>query len=105
MDAVKFINELSRMCESETGCIGCPAKGVCHLIPRNIEQLVSIVEKWSKEHPQKTMLQDFLEKHPNAPLDDDGTPQACPDKLGYSKYGCSVVDKYCKKCWNRPLEE
>ena len=36
----------------------------------------AIIDKWCAEHPQKTYLQDFLEKFPNAKLDDDGEPLA-----------------------------
>lgn len=112
MDAVKYFKERERMLESlgktEGKCGGVSSCSTCFLHPNgkclyNDVESVAIVEKWSKEHPQKTMLQDFLEKYPNARLNTDGTPHCCPTNLGYIK------DPYCKwegclKCWNRPLE-
>lgn len=58
--------------------------------------------------PKKTILQDLLEKYPNAELGRDGTPKICPSKLGYSDMK-ECVECYgyedCVACWNRPLEE
>ena len=49
---------------------------------------------------QKTLLQDFLEKYPNTPLGNDGTPLACPYLLGYvDEKGCHGD---CIDCWNQP---
>ena len=114
MDAVKFIKEKLRMCKGYKMCNECD---LCYLktkvdmdcdtyIEEYPEQAVAIVEKWSQEHPQKTMLQDFLEKYPDAPLDKNGTPCVCPDELGYceGKY-CKPNELDCVKCWDRPLEE
>lgn len=51
----------------------------------------------------KTILDDFLEKYPKSPLDDeDGTPEVCPTQLGY-EIDCSRMT--CKECWSRPLNE
>ena len=64
------------------------------------------VKAWkkAKEKPQKTMLQDFLEKYPKAILDQDSTPfNICPCDLGYkNKQYC---ERSCMTCWNRPLEQ
>lgn len=104
MDAVKFINENARMCKEMGSCSKCPAYGCCTVNPKNAEKLVEIVEKWSAEHPQKTMIQDLLEKYPNVPLAEDGFPQQlCPHYLGYERIEmCSGTD--CDECWSRPLE-
>lgn len=63
------------------------------------------VEAWekAKEKPQKTILMDLLEKHPNIETEVDGLPKFCPFILGY-KVLCSSK-KTCKECWNRPLEQ
>ena len=60
--------------------------------------------KFIKEHPQKTMLQDFLEKYPDAPLKDDGTPYFCPHNIGYCKDASFCKGHDCKYCWNRFVE-
>lgn len=124
MDAVKYFKERLRMVNSIGGidgtcnyakCTICPlyndnnAKGICcsefeTLYP---EKAVAIIEKWAAEHPQKTMLQDFLEKYPKAILSKrDGAPgirpyNICPHYLGYGKGECN---KDCTSCWNRPIE-
>lgn len=88
---------------SKQKCTGCTEYCLEH--PEEAEK---ILIKWDKEHPRKTILMDFLEKHPNAPLDDDGTPQdVCPFALGYVKNGECYLDdgNDCIPCWNRPMEE
>lgn len=118
---MKFIEAMKikkRMCEDDIGdCIDCPlsdcnnaTKETCDnfmmLYPEGAEEILT---KWAEEHPQKTILQDFLEKYPNAKMDEDGTPEGpCPYHLGYDDDDdCIYEDTYtcCKKCWNRPLEE
>lgn len=125
MDAVKYFNERRRMLNSlggkegkceEVSCSECPISQynngkdmLCSyfegLYP---EEAVSIIEKWSQEHPQKTMLQDLLEKHPKVMLRDDGTPKCiCPGDLGYceGRYCNEINTLDCVACWSRPLEE
>ena len=113
MDAVKFIKEKIRMCKGYkmyNECDLCFLKTKVDMdcdtyIDEYPEQAVAIVEKWSQEHPQKTMLQDFLEKYPKANLNNDGTPKGvCPYSLGYEEEQ-DWCDGRCMKCWNRPLEE
>lgn len=117
MDAVEFIKEYRRMCKKyvlmdtcgEDCSNECPLYGgYCDVSYENLEAdyIVSKVEQWSQAHPQKTMMQDFFEKFPNAPKNPNGTPQFCPRYAGYSQQkdctGC--VNKYFE-CWSRPLEE
>ena len=77
----------------------------------NANDVVYKVEQWSKSHPQKTMIQDFFEKFPNAPRTKDGTPRnICPCDCGYtnepeSYIVCEHFTDDCLKCWSRPLEE
>lgn len=72
------------------------------------KEAISIVQKWSDEHPllkPKTMLEDFLEKFPNARLLSDGTPDVCCARLGYGVRTCMMIDgENCRECWNRPLD-
>ena len=76
MDAVEFFKERIRMCNSFEGCVGCPLKPDC--TDADPELMVKAVEQWSQSHPRKTMMQDFFEKHPNAPRTVDGLPFPCP---------------------------
>lgn len=119
MDAIKYFEEKRRMLDSlgrtgghcdSVGCFECPfhlqqKTDTCREFEIEYpEEAVAIVEKWSEEHPRKTFLSDFLEKHPKAPLDSEfETPKCCPSSLGYTENEKCVSD--CVKCWNRPLEE
>lgn len=122
MDAIKFIKEYKRMCNSYTinvannvdCCMDCPLYGQpCDLASLTIspQDIVIKIEQWSQTHPQKTMMQDFFEKFPNAPKTMLGFPFPCAKDLGYSKLdSCSFGLKntsgaMCTECWSRPLEE
>lgn len=105
MDAIKYLKEKERMCYKQEDCTHCPLKtdddNTCSILEEtNPEEAVEIVEKWSKENPQKTISQDFLEKFPKATLDNNGVPIICAKNVGYIE----VCTLYCKECWNRPLE-
>lgn len=125
MDAVEFLKYLKKMCDKYSiydGCdydcnSNCPLYEIEHdgstseniklfnFMRNNPQELVEIVEKWSKEHPIKTRLQDFLEKYPNAPKMLDGLPRVCTATLGYRDF-CEVgfENVKCKKCWSEPTE-
>lgn len=114
MDAVKFLKEKKRMCDSFddycTDCTGCEIESkssgmhCAEYIEKYPEQAVEIVEKWSEEHPEETRLTQFLKHYPNAPMDDDGTPEVCVNELGLNRdEGCVAMN--CIRCWNTPIEE
>ena len=103
MEAVKYLKEKARMCKGNEFCYNCPLDECIEYEKENPEEAVEIVEKWSEEHPQKTILQDFLEKYPNAPVYTEGQPRLCPQVLGYFEGGCTGAVS-CRSCWNRPLE-
>ena len=80
MDALEFIRERNRMCKSfGVCCNNCPAdkNTACDAFEWK-EELVTIVEKWSKENPRKTRQSVFLEQYPEALVLDGGTLSACP---------------------------
>lgn len=95
MDAVKFIKERNRMCKAyyETGddvCSNCPAKWeqcdtISSLMGKNADTIVAIVEKWPKEHPRKTRQSVFLERYPDANLDEEGVVNICPRNIDASR--------------------
>ncbi len=122
MTALEFLKEWQRMCNTyDDGCNWCPMREISRdygsaCSPagfRKFEKTVSIVKKWSEEHPRKTILQDLLEKYPKTVLTEYGDPDAiCPYHLGYEKEPegdnelCYLESNDgCKRCWNRPLEE
>lgn len=117
MEFKEVMIHYKRMCKSiqkGTHCQNCPlgscnnGKGeLCdrflHEYPSEAEQ---IILKWAEEHPAKTIKDDFLEKHPKAQLDSDGTPRSCAKYCGYCTeciWTNGVSD--CKLCWNRPMED
>lgn len=91
-------------------CTDCPLNCVkngriysCYTIERRYPtEAIAIVQKWSDEHPVKTIKDDFLEKYPNAQLQKDGIPVPCARALGYQIDKCMA---HCDECWNRPLSE
>lgn len=123
MDAIKFLKESGRLCHSlvNSGCKECPMyefyRYGCILYsevkPERMDDLkraISILEQWAKEHPEKTRLEDFREKFPDAEIDCDGTPKKIrPIQLGYCKgTTCDQCGKYVfsnRKCWEQSLEE
>jgi hypothetical protein len=112
MDAVKFLKERKRMCDSYPIICGkckiSEAKDGLHCYEFQYkfpERAVAIVEKWSEEHPQETRLSRFLKYYPNAELNNDGTPrEICAHKLGIREFkGC--LTESCVDCWNTPIKE
>ena len=98
MDALEFIRERNRMCKSfGVRCDNCPAdkNTACDSFAWK-EELVAIVEKWSKENPRKTRQSIFLEQYPNAPTDTDGLPSLCP-KFIDKEFNCPF-NAYCEMC-------
>lgn len=71
MDAVKFIEERNRMCNSfDAGCNGCPAFNACEDdlccavgqgSTLDATAQIAIVEEWSAAHPRKTRQSVLLE--------------------------------------------
>ena len=121
MDAVEYLKEVIRMCETIEICSNCPMKALdnaaCYLCESsqkslkrvNPERCVEIVEKWSKENPVKTRQSEFLKLYPNALISDEsGVLNLCPRKLDTvetTEAMCrdSRCDE-CKKCyWMCPI--
>ena len=83
MDALEFLKERKRMCDSYKSCEGCPFDDIkCSinslLYDDEYDRSVAIVERWSKEHPRKTRQSVFLEQYPEAELTKDGVISICP---------------------------
>lgn len=103
MDAVEFIKERNRMCNSSPSCTGCPASGMrCNRIDSmstySATELVSVVEKWSREYPRKTRQSEFLEQWPNAHKDRDGVVYFDPCLFDETIRTDECEHKNCYKC-------
>lgn len=111
---IDFYAEYQRMCSKENGlaCSKCPLSsnnngedlGCVAFIKVYTDKAVSIVQKWSDEHEQKTYMEDFFEKFPNAVRDRYGTPKSCWKDI-YGDDTCDYDYGYCDNCWRRPMEE
>lgn len=83
MDALEFLRERRRMCNSYRNCEGCPLEdGKCvvsDVAPdEDYKRIIAAVEQWSKEHPRKTRQSVFLEHFPNVILDAKGMIDISP---------------------------
>ena len=95
MDAVEFFKTVNRLCKNQRHCAECPIckNGVSCMVKadddsiKSIEETVSKVEQWAKEHPINTRQNKFLKMFPNADL--------CKDVIDISP--CSI-EKEMKKC-------
>lgn len=73
MDAVKFLQERSRMYES-----GAATPGIGLEDDYDPVIAVKVVEKWSSAHSRKTRQSVFLEQWPEAEIDKSGCLMLCP---------------------------
>ena len=117
MDATDYLRVKERMCH-ETACAFCPFSKYstneelcCDDVEANRPtKAVDLVEEWGKKHPAKTYLKDFLERFPDAVLDNKGYPCNCVRYLYGNEHapaGCSTGECSCVDCWGRtiPLSE
>ena len=117
MDALEFLKERKRMCNSYKSCDGCPlAEGRCvinHVTSyEDCKRIVAAVEQWSKEHPRKTRQSVFLNQYPEAEIDVNGVVGLCPMFISAahrdSDGECNYSEKMCKDCrrkfWMQEVE-
>ena len=113
MDAVEFLRDFRRMCESygTEGCTGCKLENIpCAVTECDCDhkKIIQIVEEWTKEHPAKTRLSEFVKIFPNYQKKEDstGVPMECI-KIFDQRESCTF--KSCiecqKKFWLTPIEE
>lgn len=118
-----YFTERKRMCDKRTRCSTCPIGSIlngkkksCGVFENDYpSEAIDIVQKWSDEHPPKTLLTEFLKSYPNAEMNSDGFPSnIVPCNLGLierkdiCKNRCLYYyDKGhpCYDCWNTPIKE
>lgn len=121
MDAVEFFKKVNRLCKNYKGCSACPVwkEGRCMVgldddSIKSIEETISKVEKWAKEHPVKTRQSEFLKKFPDAYLSAITRLLPCSlDKtlkpLRCAKYGYLSITCRCDRCrddyWNEEVTD
>lgn len=120
MDVVKFIKTANRLCKNRD-CTKCPLckNGACmatcsDVSAKNIEETVSIVEQWAKDHPIKTRQSEFLKVFPNAYLETITRLLPCSldstlKPFRCAKYGYLSITCRCDKCrddyWNEEVTD
>lgn len=92
MDAVEFFKKINRLCKNYKGCSVCPVwkEGRCMVgfdddLIKSIEETVSKVEQWAKDHPAKTRQSEFLKRFPNAMINESDGILCIPP--------CNIEDK------------
>lgn len=116
-----YIQERERMCERNQ-CSVCPLSSLlngknttCSVFEHlYVSKAIEIVQRQSNEHPQKTLLSEFLKSYPNTELNSDGYPNdIVPCSLGLIKRKDICKNKClyfydkghpCYGCWNTPIE-
>lgn len=83
MEALEFLKERKRLCNSYKNCDGCPfVKGLCAISDITSDEerksVIATVEQWAKEHPRKTRQSVFLKQWPTAKIDESGCLDVCP---------------------------
>ena len=108
MDAIKFINEKVRMCDSfnkiET-CTGCRLSAFAgcdfdDLVGQDrVEDAVRLVEEWSKENPPKTRQSVFIKQYSQVAIY-KGVIGIRPCQLaeGYTSKYCMCDESQCVQC-------
>lgn len=120
MDAVKFFKTMNRLCKNRH-CNECPVakEGRClagfdDKSVKNIEETISKVEQWAKDHPIKTRQSEFLKMFPNAYLKSITRLLPCSlDKtlkpFQCAKYGYLSITCRCDRCrddyWNEEVTD
>ena len=121
MDAVEFFKTVNRICKNKD-CNECPVykNNTCCMIgfdddsTKSIEETISKVEQWAKEHPVKTRQSEFLKKFPNANLETITRMLPCSldrtlKQLQCAKYGYLSITFRCDRCrddyWNEEVTD
>ena len=110
MDALEFLMERKRMCNSYNDCCDCPL-GSSRCVINHVtsdedhERIVTTVEQWAKEHPRKTRQSVFLEQWPNSKMGDNGVIGMCPRNVNKMHVCGSVGCADCRReFWMQEVE-
>ena len=105
MDAVEFVKTVNRLCKNQS-CWECPVfkEGTCSVgfddkSIKNIEETISKVEQWAKDHPAKTRQSEFLKMFQNAPIDNgNGILFIDPCTVDSAQKGNKYCNISCATC-------
>lgn len=104
MDAVNFIKEKERMCNTCGSCLLCPAwlddGGHFSCAKWFADEQVNTVKVWAEHHPIKTRQSVLLGQWPNTARDREGLVNFCPKYVDVN-FSCVVEsggERRLKKC-------
>lgn len=103
MDAVKFIEEHRRMYKVTGKHLPTLAGGI------PAEDVVKEVEEWAAAHPRKTRQSVFLERYPQADIDNTGLLILCPKRISADiRVTADCLRQGCSDCrrefWMQEVE-
>lgn len=103
MDAVEFLKEAHRMCDSYDDCEGCPGvSNACFINDtdkrENPEGVVAAVEKFAAENPKVTRQAKFLLAYPQARLDKKGVLCVMPCQINKQIYDARMNGNCTADC-------
>ena len=108
MDAIKFINEKVRMCDTIVKghtCTGCPLAAFdgCDfddLVDQNrVAEAVELVEEWSKKNPRETRQSVFIHQYPQVAVYKGVIGiRPCQIEEGYTSDYCRCDESQCVQC-------
>lgn len=111
MDAIKFLDTYRRICNEYDDCSGCPLQVEdleCMLngdASTKDDVVVSVVEKWEREHPIKTRQSEFLKLFPGANISNGILALSpCMLEADYRSDKCHDCCNECKrKYWSEEV--
>lgn len=115
MDAIEFIKERQRLCQTYVCCLECPAGNGNYGCKFNTAsgydatEQIRLLEDWSAAHPLRTRQYEFLKQYPNAPRDCEGILMIDPCDLDITIHGKDeCYTDNCLKCrheyWSREVK-
>lgn len=114
MDAIEFIKERQRLCQTYVCCFECPANNdndgckFSTITGYDATEQIRLLEEWSAAHPYKTRQSEFLKQYPNALRDCDNILMISPCDLDLTTHGKDeCYTDNCLKCrheyWTRKV--
>ncbi len=87
MEFKQAMRVIKRICAARDDCEKCELELNCPFVTVPIDhdhdKTEAILTEWAEEHPEKTIMDDFFEKHPRAPRRSPDYPEACARVVGY----------------------
>lgn len=113
MDAIEFIKERQRLCQTYVDCFKCPVynnnTGGCNFNTASgyeATEQIRLLEEWSAAHPHKTRQSVFIQQYPQVPIYNGVIGiKPCQIVEGYTSKYCTCDSSQCRKeYWLQEVE-